>query len=519
MIGALPLRLGLAVAFLSALSGPARSAVLFSDDFASYAGGSCAPDAGVLGPWTAAFGGFGCTQAESDAGQSWLSEQPQASVSPVETHAGLALGPAFGGAYELTVKARTVAQLRKNSPPNPWEVAWVAWDYSDDAHFYYFYVGTQGWELGKRDPAYPGGQRFLATGPEIYAPEQWHAIKIAQTAGGVFAVFVDGGLVVSFTDAERPYASGRIGLYNEDAHVHFTGVQVEADAGPDLVPPVISGVSAASVGPYSAVVAWTTDEAADGRIEYGLSAAYGQAASISAPRVTAHSAALSYLTAGTLYHYRVLSRDAAGNLSASSDQVFTTLPTADITAPVVAIASPGAGASLDYSPAFVSGTASDSESGVAGIRLRVNGGPWAPAAGQASWSSAAALSSGINLIEVQAIDAAGNESPVAAVGVSLAGGAPVPPVQAAPAKAARAFLSPALADGVNDEAVFGPGAEEVSVFDVRGRRVFRGARRGGAPIAWNCRDETGRIVRSGVYLAKIRTAGEGVVYQSLAVVK
>jgi len=40
--------------------------------------------------------------------------------------------------------------------------------------------------------------------------------------------------------------------------------------------------------------------------------------------VTAHSIAVSGLSLGTLYHYRVLSRDAAGNLTTSADGTFTT---------------------------------------------------------------------------------------------------------------------------------------------------------------------------------------------------
>ena len=40
------------------------------------------------------------------------------------------------------------------------------WDYTDNNHFSYLALKTNGWELGKRDPAYPGGQRFLATGSD-----------------------------------------------------------------------------------------------------------------------------------------------------------------------------------------------------------------------------------------------------------------------------------------------------------------------------------------------------------------
>ena len=55
----------------------------------------------------------------------------------------------------------------------------------------------------------------------------------------------------------------------------------------DTTPPVMSGV-AATPGATTATVTWTTDEPADSRVEYGLTAAYGQARSAAA-LVTSHS--------------------------------------------------------------------------------------------------------------------------------------------------------------------------------------------------------------------------------------
>jgi len=43
-------------------------------------------------------------------------------------------------------------------------VAWVVFRYIDDDHFYHLALKPSGWELGKTDPSYPGGQRFLTTG-------------------------------------------------------------------------------------------------------------------------------------------------------------------------------------------------------------------------------------------------------------------------------------------------------------------------------------------------------------------
>jgi hypothetical protein len=86
------------------------------------------------------------------------------------------------------------------------------------------------------------------------------------------------------------------------------------------------------------------------------------------------------------------------------------------------------------------------------------------------------------------------------------------------AKAPQRFLSPA-SGGAAAAAVFGAGALEVSVFSLGGRLVFRRAQNGGAAIVWDCRDSAGRVVPSGVYIARIRTAASGAIYQSFAVVK
>ncbi|MBI5020718.1 MAG: MBL fold metallo-hydrolase [Ignavibacteriales bacterium] len=92
---------------------------------------------------------------------------------------------------------------------------------------------------------------------------------------------------------------------------------------PDVTPPVISAVTASSITSSSAVITWTTDEASNSVVEYGLTTSYGSTVT-NATMVTSHSVSLSGLTASTLYHYRVKSTDAANNTATSTDYTFTT---------------------------------------------------------------------------------------------------------------------------------------------------------------------------------------------------
>jgi glucose/arabinose dehydrogenase len=94
----------------------------------------------------------------------------------------------------------------------------------------------------------------------------------------------------------------------------------------DVTPPVISGISAGSISSSSATIAWTTNEASDSQVEYGLTTAYGSSTALNTALVTSHSQTLNGLTGNTLYHYRVRSKDAAGNQAISTDRTFTTLP-------------------------------------------------------------------------------------------------------------------------------------------------------------------------------------------------
>lgn len=206
---------GLGLILLAARTGAVPAVV----DLSSHPAGPCQPDGTAFGPWRSAFAGHGCTKIRTDGRTRWLDLRPAPSRSAGMTLASLVLGPSFGSPLTLSADLATAEQLRRGGPPNSWEVAWLVWHYEDDAHFYYFIPKPDGWELGKRDPAYPGGQRYLATGDRPAFPVgTWTTVRVYQT-GNKIRVYADGALLADYTDEERPYLSGRIGLYTEDAHV------------------------------------------------------------------------------------------------------------------------------------------------------------------------------------------------------------------------------------------------------------------------------------------------------------
>ena len=209
------------------LQATAHAGSSFTDNFSSYTQNTCFSDGTSFGPWTSVWAGFGCVQVESSGGQSWLDESPEVATSPSDGHSALVTGPSFSNPLTYSVKEITVAQLRQGSSPNPWEVAIVIWHYTDNTHFYYFIAQPNGWELVKQDPAYPGNQRFLATGSSPTFPiGQWYNIKIQETTQNTITVYVNNQMITTFTDTERPYTSGRIGLYDEESHAQFTNVAV-----------------------------------------------------------------------------------------------------------------------------------------------------------------------------------------------------------------------------------------------------------------------------------------------------
>ncbi len=129
----------------------------------------------------------------------------------------------------------------------------------------------------------------------------------------------------SFTAGINGYV--RITNYGTDTTkvVMADGIRFYSEAGGgDTDPPAIAPGVTASPGETTATITWTTNELSTSQVEYGLTSSYGNQTNLDVSLTLSHTVNLSGLSPQTLYHYRVRSMDAAGNLGVSDDLTLTT---------------------------------------------------------------------------------------------------------------------------------------------------------------------------------------------------
>jgi hypothetical protein len=93
----------------------------------------------------------------------------------------------------------------------------------------------------------------------------------------------------------------------------------------DTSGPSISEIQSTGIEANKVTIQWKTNEDADEKIEYGKNTSYGTNKD-SGDKKTTHSVEITGLEANSTYHYRVTSKDNAGNSTTSGDNTFTTLP-------------------------------------------------------------------------------------------------------------------------------------------------------------------------------------------------
>ncbi len=146
----------------------------------------------------------------------------------------------------------------------------------------------------------------------------------------------------------------------------------------DTTKPIISNRKSTNIASTSARISWTTDEPTDAFILYGTTVGYGMQTPIDMSFATSHTQTLSNLSASTTYYYKVVSRDASGNL-ASSTSKFTSGP--DVMGFFWSMEGPNADFSggLDLTPNYYSSVQRSTDYAKDGLYSLKLYGPWAAA--------------------------------------------------------------------------------------------------------------------------------------------
>ena len=179
--------------------------------------------------WMPVFTGYGATSIGGSGASLVVALQPARTTAPDISHAALVVSAGYYGDFAATTRVRTVEQLRRGAAGRamPWEVGWVVWHYTSDRRFYALTLEPTGWELSKEDPAYRGGERFLASGLLPAFPSgAAYSVGIVQV-GDQITVAADGQVLTRFTDTQHPYLSGAYGFYAEDAWAVFDRIRVD----------------------------------------------------------------------------------------------------------------------------------------------------------------------------------------------------------------------------------------------------------------------------------------------------
>ncbi len=110
---------------------------------------------------------------------------------------------------------------------------------------------------------------------------------------------------------------------------YYSGYEIVPRFASDIVyqglgPIITSGPEEDEITTTSVTINWTTNTASTSVVEYGTTTSYGSTVGDSSTLVTDHSITLPGLSSGTVYHYRVYSRDAEGTRF-SNDRMFATI--------------------------------------------------------------------------------------------------------------------------------------------------------------------------------------------------
>ncbi len=206
------------------------------------------------------------------------------------------------------------------------------------------------------------------------------------------------------------------------ANVQFSACKVYSSSGDGVSPgdstnPSIISSAASQITNRSATLTVVTSEDCRLSLEYGNSTLYGQILS-NATLATTHVFALTGLSEGTTYHYRINATDGAGNFNMSCDYTFSTLGGISIV-----VSCPTAGQTITARHTTITATASPvAPATVSAVIASIDGTEHAMALSGSEWTYEwSDYADGAHTINVKATDSNGASSEVTvSVTVALA---------------------------------------------------------------------------------------------------
>ena len=86
----------------------------------------------------------------------------------------------------------------------------------------------------------------------------------------------------------------------------------------------LSDITVSAIAATGATINWNTSKGTDSHVTYGATASYGSVSTSGSDPVTSHTVNLTGLAPSSIYHYKVVSRDALGTVTESGDFTLTT---------------------------------------------------------------------------------------------------------------------------------------------------------------------------------------------------
>ncbi|MDO8731397.1 MAG: calcium-binding protein [Actinomycetota bacterium] len=212
--------------FVSLHISPASALTNRIDErFSDYTAGKSFDDGQKFGHWRVVFDGVNSGHGVH-LSKSGLLLAPQSAQTSDTTNSTLVVSRKKFTDAPLHLSATwTTQRTTRLGAANPWETGWLIWDYVDASHFTYLILKPNGWEVGRRDPGVPGGQRFIADAPSPVTTIGMKRSATVDRLNGQTTISVDGAPLTSFT-LTADESRGSVGMYSEDAVVLWSRIVV-----------------------------------------------------------------------------------------------------------------------------------------------------------------------------------------------------------------------------------------------------------------------------------------------------